>query len=46
MTETVQIPEQELDAMSHLEMIINGWVAKSNYQKDMDWYQKLKEQYE
>jgi hypothetical protein len=46
MSETVQIPEQELDPMSHLEMIVRGWVAKSNYQSDMEWYQKLKEQYE
>lgn len=46
MTETVQIPEKEIDPMSHLEMIIKGWVAKSNYQKDMNWYQNLKEQYQ
>ena len=46
MEETVQLPEKELDAMSHLEMIIRGWVAKSNYEKDMNWYQSLKEQYQ
>jgi hypothetical protein len=46
MTETVQIPEQELDAMSHLEMIINGWVAKTQFDNDQKWYQRLKEQYE
>jgi hypothetical protein len=32
--------------MSHLEMIVRGWVAKTNYQNDMESYQKLKEQYE
>jgi hypothetical protein len=46
MIETVQIPEEELDPMTHLEMIVRGWVAKSNYEKDMNWYQDLKEQYQ
>lgn len=46
MTETVQLPEQEIDPMTHLEMIIKGWVAKSQFEADQKWYQNLKELYQ
>lgn len=46
MTETTQLPEQELDPMSHLEIIIKGWVAKTQFEKDQEWYKLLKEQYQ
>lgn len=38
--------EEEIDPMSHLEQIVKGWVVKSQFQNDLDWYQRLKEQYE
>lgn len=46
MTEAVQIPEEEIDPMTHLEMIVRGWVAKTQFDNDQKWYQSLKEQYQ
>ena len=46
MTEAVQIPEEEIDPMTHLEQIVRGWVAKTQFDNDQRWYQNLKEQYQ